>query len=315
MTSLHAQAAQDLAVELPQRQFEMADVHLHLERVHSELEAIRYHMGRPENLQPEVRVDGAGPRDVYFQARTLSVRANRLSFDLTRERALIEEVPIGDVTTGEVYYLIDEALNQLVRIKESLGVRDVAARPERDSSKTADDVFRSIVQANRQLNLLLDQPFSPSDVYQQVTTAVGYAAVLLRSFPGATRVPAAPAFEPGKQPSDVYRRLIACYERLQQISELSGYGVITLELRGDLAERATPSDAYDVASLLVSDLAFLRSELKGAELPPAAYYPGRKFPSDVFQRVGVLEAQLIELERFVRRWPDWLAAGGGGAIR
>ena len=70
--------------------------------------------------------------------------------------------------------------------------------------------------------------------------------------------------------------------------------------------RATPSDVYDIVSLLVSELAFLHAALPGAEPPHKSYFPGRKFPSDVYQRVGILEKQLAQLESLVERQPDWL---------
>gem|GEM_PF-6574743 len=46
-------------------------------------------------------------------------------------------------------------------------------------------------------------------------------------------------------------------------------------------------------------------ELQGAA-PREVYYVGRKFPAHVYQRAGILEAQLVELENLVRKNPDWM---------
>ena len=63
---------------------------------------------------------------------------------------------------------------------------------------------------NRQLNLLLERRFAPSDVYMQVTQAIGYAARQLAHNRDAMRIPDTPPFERNKQPGSVYFRLVNC---------------------------------------------------------------------------------------------------------
>ena len=73
---------------------------------------------------------------------------------------------------------------------------------------------------------------------------------------------------------------------------------------------AAPSDVYDIASLLVSELAHLHS-LHGKLNPPRrVFYPGHLFPSHVYRRAGMLESQIEQLEGFVEKDPDWLAHFG-----
>jgi hypothetical protein len=74
-------------------------------------------------------------------------------------------------------------------------------------------------------------------------------------------------------------------------------------------EAASPSDVYDVASFVVSELAHLHMRAGNLEDPRAVYYPGRVFPSDVHRRALLLGAQLNELEALVRKNPSWLEAG------
>ena len=73
--------------------------------------------------------------------------------------------------------------------------------------------------------------------------------------------------------------------------------MLALEVEAEELAVVTPSDVYDVASLLVAELAHLHRQFPDAEPPHETYYPGRKFPSHVYQRVGILESQLIELEK------------------
>ncbi len=284
----------------------LAGVLADVTRIRAELELIRFEMGKPRNEQPEIDVEDAALHEVYFQALTLLRKANRLSFEQTRSRPEEPQTPDGVIGVTEVSATVGVALERVRRVKEELGIADEAVVERAPASTSPTEVFRSIVQANRQINLLLDREFSPSDVFQQVTVAVGYAARLLGRFPETTRIPPAPPRERGKTPSDVYRRLIGCYERIRAIAAQSGLEMARLRSRETDLESITPSDVYDIASLIVSELAYLHSQLKGARRPRGAYDPGRKFPSHVFQRVGILEAQLIRLEELVAGRPDWL---------
>ena len=66
-----------------------------------------------------------------------------------------------------------------------------------------------------------------------------------------------------------------------------------------------PSDVYDMATLLVSDLAFIHAKIPNFETPEPIPYPGRTFPSHTYQQAGVLHAQLVELEKSMKDDPEW----------
>lgn len=298
--------ADDTDIPVTTSVIEPADVFVHIKLVNKELEHLRFVMGRPKNDQPELDVTNAAPREVFFQALTLFRKADRLSFEYTRQYGEEPEIPSENIETATVFNTVDAALERLRSVKQRLGISYRATPSSPAPSHTPTHVFREIVQANRQLNLLLDRQFSPADVYQQVTAAVGYASQVLAQFPEATRLPAVPKFIPGKQPTDVYQRLTVCLERVRRISEISGQNMLTLTVTEEQWAVATSSDVYDVASLLVSELAFLHSQLPNAKMPRRVVHPGRRFPSHVYQRAGLLERQLMELEHCVTAQPDWL---------
>jgi len=288
-----------------------ADVYVRVAETRAEIELIRFEMGRPRHARPEIAVSGVEPREVFFQALTLFEKANRLGFEQTRtlaERALEQSI---DPTPADVLQVVDAALSRLRAVKADMGIVSNVSVPPADPSKRPVEVFKSIVQANRQLSLLLERRFSPSDVYKQITVAIGYAARLRSLFPG-DRIPPAPAREAGKRPQDVYRLLIECLNTVNLIAVTSGLSIVTLEASEAEIEAARPSDVYDISSLLVAELAFLHQQAGTLDAPRAAYYPGRKFPSGVHQRAGQLKIQLDELQVLVKTRPDWLRPGTTG---
>ena len=280
------------------------DIYVRTLLARDELELIRLEMGRPKDERRELRVVDAEPREVFFQAMTLFYLVNRLSFDLTRTRVEPPEKPVGTPRPAHVMAVVDAVLEQLWRVKATLGSIESSREQPRDDNVTPSDIFRVMAQAARQVDLLLDQRIAPRDVFQQVTLAVGYAAQLRTRFPG-TRLPEPPPFERRKRPADVYRRLIACYAQLRAIMTHSGFSVLRLDQH---PEEAAPSDVYNIASLIVFELSYLHTQVDGVLPPPAPYDPGRKLPSDVYQRAGLLEMLLIDLQALTQKSPAWLNA-------
>jgi len=300
-------AGADELTEKERQAIQSADVYLHVALMRDELELLRFEMGRPSDHQPPMVVSNVAPREVFFLALTLFHKANRLAFEQTRERVDEPKIPLGEILTGHVWQVVDAALQRIQRVKNELGILEKSAPGVRNADKRPIDVFLAIVQADRQLNLLLERRFAPSDVFKQVTLAIAYSARLLSHFDGAQRIAATPPYQRGKQPVDVYYRLASVLVQLQKIGQQSGLVMLALGNVNDAAE-ITPSDVYDIASILVAELAYLHRQLGTVERPLPVHYPGRKFPSDVYQRVGILEAQLMTLQAQVDANPDWLHA-------
>ena len=82
--------------------------------------------------------------------------------------------------------------------------------------------------------------------------------------------------------------------------------MLRLEVDEERVAAVAPSDVYDIAALLVSELNYLHTQRKGAEPPRKVFNPGRKLPSHVYQRIGVLCKQMKRLEARVKANPDWL---------
>ena len=76
--------------------------------------------------------------------------------------------------------------------------------------------------------------------------------------PRAKNTPTA-AIKPGnsKRPADVITRLAQCVELVRSIAEAEGLPALQLRLDESSLEAVSPSDVYDIATLLVAELAYL----------------------------------------------------------
>lgn len=298
--------ADDAGTDQTTTEITPADVFVRVALVRTELKLIRRKTGQPADDRLEITVTNAAPREVYYQALTLFHKADRLCFEQVRQRTKLPKHPGAAIKPKHVFAVVDAAIQRVRLVKTKLGIIERSHAIPRDVSKQPSDVFLAIVRANQELNLLLEQPFAPGEVFFQVTTAIGYTSRLLAQFPGSLRLPDPPAFEAGRQPPDVYRRLQACLRHIEQIAKRSGVEVLELATTESEIQKATPSDVYDLASLLVSELAHLHAQIDGIRAPYKAYPPGEKSPAHVYQRAGMLKSQLAELETLVKACPTWL---------
>jgi hypothetical protein len=283
------------------------DVYARVQGLLEVVAQIRFLMGKSPAHPVSFEVSNASPREVYYQAFTLLKKTNRLSFEITRSQDPLPKMPREKLQPGHVLQLVQKSIEKLQLISEHLGVPEKIETKQIDPSKTPSDVFIAIAFANKELNNLLRHRFAPEDVYQQVIQAISYSAILLSQFPDAQRIPPEPDYMLGKQPRDVFFRLADCFQSLRGIAEKSGYKVLILELDlDDHRQQIEPSDVYDIASLLVSELSFLHGKLSNARAPVQAYHPGPKLPAHVFQRSGILVSQIALLEEKARANPDWI---------
>jgi hypothetical protein len=294
------------------RKIEPPDCYVRAQQLAGDVELIRQEMGRPQDRRPAPVVKGAAPREVYFQALSLFRKADRLCYEITGDQlaSIPHAPPISAIEPADVLGVLDAAMREVDETKQRLGITESAKEPKRDASKVPSDVFAACLGVTRQLNLLLERPFAPGDVYQQVSLAVAYAGRLLAAFPSIDTHPDLPAFKRRQRPADCYDRLASCVAMLQKVVGRSGLQVMQQapERPGD-GNEVVPGDVYDIASLALAEVAFLHAHQADTNppYPFEANAPGRKLPSHVFQLAGVLETQLNALAKQVEKKPNWLA--------
>ncbi len=260
------------------------------------VERRRYHAGVPKARHLKLVIKDAQPHDVFFQALTLFRKSNRLLFQITRKKAAIPRTQRGVYRPSDVLKLSEGAQQNVSSVLEGLGLTvPMATVPVGRPPKSPSDVFMATQVVNRQINLLLERPFSPSDVHMEVTRAIGYGARQLARFPGVRRIPDASPVEPGRVPSEVFFRLLDCLERIRWIYELEGLSSLSVDADMVHKEDITPSDVFDIASLVVARLDFLHKYKAIEHLPREPFYPGKVFPTDVYRQAGILLSQLNTL--------------------
>lgn len=281
-----------------EKKIEPPDVYQLVMSISQRIEHLRWYMGRPKLDLPPPKVSGLSPHEVYFQARTLFEKANRLAFELTLDDVDMPLSPAGGIEPRDVYDMCRAAGQRLVHVEHMLNIQDKTTYPAREAGRTPTDVFLAVVQANRQLNLMMDKQFSPSDVFRQVTLAVSYVDTILAQQPNPPLPYKPTPIIPGKRPVDVYRRLMTCYSLVSKIGAKLDVHMAHLDSWMVDDEKVQPADVFDLASFILSELADIHSNMKDVAPPRKVRWQRGKFPSDVCQRVGVLERQLHEvLER------------------
>lgn len=277
-----------------------ADVLQAMRYLDQELEALRRYVGAAKSDVLEFHVGQVAPHDVYFQALTLYQKTHRLYFEITREQQKPPEIiarvrtPADVLTVVEsAHQLLDNVINEFDFVVEHQAI-------EKQKNITPSHVFQTIQATNRQLNHIIERRFAPSDTYMQITRAMGYAVRLLISYPEATPLPNPPPYEPNKTSGDVFLSLLACLNEVNTIYQLASLPALTIDASRLESETINPSDVFDLAALVVARLDYLHYEMGLQEVPPEAYYPGRKYPSDLYQRAAIL---LNQLQQFVRLIP------------
>jgi hypothetical protein len=279
--------------QIPVEAVEPPDCYVRAVQLAAHVELIRTEMGRPAEHRAHAVVSGASPREVWFQALAAFRKSDRLAHEICHDPTaeVPHAPPISTIKPGHVLQVLDAAGRELEEIMTSLGIRERANPQPRDPKKTPSDVFGALVSMNRQINLLLARSFQPADCFQQVSLAVAFAARLT-----GKPAPEPAAFERAKRPADCYQRLVRCLELARAL--VRGHGQPVIETTPALdSDTVLPSDVYDMASLVLGEVAYLHS-LKPDTNPPYPFegnIPGRKLPSHVWQLVGVLEQQLQQL--------------------
>lgn len=258
-------------------------------RLLADVTLIRDEVGRSEDMRQLPEVAGAQPRECYFEAIACWRKVERLATELGVDAA--RSVPatpaLREIRPGHVLQMLDSVSTLVEGIKQRLEIKETASEPAIEADRQPTDVLLTIMRVNRELSRCLERPFTPADVYQTVSLAVAYASAL-----------GAPAdsvgFERRKKPQHCYEQLASCLDAAASL--VGKRGEAALQARGTPAD-VLPGDVYDLANLVLGELAFLHALTSAAPMVHA-FSPsgtGHRLPSHVYQLARTLEKQLTSM--------------------
>lgn len=256
------------------------------QRLLAEVDLIRAELGRAEDTRPLLSVAGARPRACYAVALATWHRVDRLAAELGVASARFAHAapPPPAIVPGHVHQVIDAALARVDAIKQHLQITETVAPPAVVPDQEPSAVLATLVQVNRQLTRALEGPVTPGDVYGVVARAASYAARL-------GGVAALAPFARGRKPADCYRALAACLTPTAAAAARHAGPALTL---GAAPPEVVPGDVYDLAWLVLGELAFVHARTADAA-PVSALEPmaaGHRLPAHVDQLARTLAAQL-----------------------
>jgi hypothetical protein len=265
-----------------------------------ELELVRERMGRPYDDSPRLPVSEVSAFELYYSVQALLVKANQLAQELAGASPRPPgPVPSGQVTPADVHGVLEDSLEQIRHVAEAIDITERTEFEPRSTPISETGVFLVVIDIHRQLNLMLREPISDADVFDEISSAVTVAASILSMFPDAVAVPEPPLFDGYRRPFDVYRRLTECIDAIVRVAPKAGVHVMGLSSRRNIPDDIEPGHVYDVARLVTADLAAIARALEApssrADLPT----PKHIFATEVYAQTGILLRQLEELEELL----------------
>ncbi len=283
--------------EISKEEIKPKHVFVQAQRILNEVDLIRIEMGKPEQELLQIKISNAQPREVFFQALTLYKKADRMCFDHTRNTGPIPpKMKEGKILPGDVYEVLERAMIRVRCVSNYWGIAKSANAPIANPYHTPSNVYMKILEVNRELNFLLDVPFSPSTVFRRVLETIQLVENFLQNLYPNIKLAEPPEFVPRMRPRDVYLQNRRSLALLQKISQLTGIQILDFEFKEEII-RISPGDVYDLVSLLFSEIKFIENKISTPNLKESSQkiaFPGRKLPSHVFQKSVYLEKLLLQ---------------------
>lgn len=252
----------------------------------AELDCVRAEMGKPRPSVSPMVVTNAPHNELFAQVWQTHQRLRVLRQELTHDRSAALRRPSSTLTEGHSAFVLTAAIEEVRAIKHALEIGEVnhVTRPRTRPSST--DVYLTLQEVERQVDVLLNAQPRPCDVFSEVRAALTRVRTIGRLV-GVREWPGLPQFVRRKSPADVCRTLLHCFERVQSIAEEENVETLhTVQAIGDSLEdeRITTSDVLPVIRLLNAELRYLHDQLGSATKIRRHVNPSRVFPSHVDQQ-------------------------------
>ena len=285
-----------------------SDVLTLLYKVSNHIEIIAKYMGKDPSNCSKFIVSNARPREVYFQAIRLRKKANQLYYEVT-DQEVIEQNNLMDqrkqISPSTVYKVVNNIEGTLRKIENFYKIEEGVTYKRAPKDTEPKDVYNQLLIDNQILDQLLDNHASPADSYRVATTSVYYAGELLETMPGVSHIVDEPDYVVNKTADSVVDQQIAIIGKIKKINDVLNIKMLTLT-RTQCKRQSNNVNIQELSYIIFSEIVHIAKE-KGVSLKNLeGYYPGKKYPSDIYQRNALLSRQLDLILRYVTKHPQWL---------
>ena len=263
-------------------------------QLRADVDELRYVMGAPVTAPANWAIINAGERHTHYTAQTLLAKVNRLTQELAAESQ--PNPPAGPDDIPVALAQAQAALRDLMR---QVGVEPAQAQAP-PANATYANALVAMMETSRQLNAMLVHEYRPAEIYDLIEQAIRHVGPATS---GA--YPALPPLTGIASPTDVYKKLLDCYELVLQAGAKRNMPVLRLTFRRERRRSAVEvSDVYDFARLLLADIGgVLNRQPNGPEsrASPSPSIPYRRPPyiysTHVHRLANVLESLLLPIAR------------------
>ena len=276
-------------------------IYLLANSIADDVELIREVMGRPYDDSPRLPASEVSLRELFLQTQTLFRKSNQLA-----EEAGVsgEQSPPGapaDLSRDDVYRTLELAAEQISLVKAAFGINEVIEPLRRETDISNTGIFMTIIDINRQLNLMLDETISAADVFQRIALVNIYAAGIVTHLMPGSPPPELPRIDGHMRPADIYELLLECIATVGRIAQkVEGADIMSLSARRNIPDDIEPGHVYDIAQILVADVATLAVAVDALDTPTLDLpVPELIFPTQAYQRATLLLEQLEQIDELL----------------
>lgn len=170
----------------------------------NDVELIRELMGRPYDDSPRLPASEVSELELFLQVQTLFRKANQLA----QEAGVADREPPPaapeSIQPADIYEALRLASEQISLVKQAFDISETLEPLRRESSISSTGIFMTIIDVNRQLNLMLNETIRAADVFDRVQLANIYAAGIVNHLAPDSPTPGLPLVEGHRRPADVY---------------------------------------------------------------------------------------------------------------
>ncbi len=230
---------------------------------------------------------GKHPNHAIAAAYKLLERIAGAQKNLWMEPVQVPKPPRPVETPAEVYDALQIVIAEMQSIKHRLGVQRHISEPAPEKGKTPDDV------------ILGGEGFSSTDVYRKTQEVIAEIELISRHL-NRYKDHRLPPLAAGKTSDDVIANAIAVLEHIERIQRCAGIYAKQPPVPRQ-GEEVTPSDVYNLLSVVQAELITLKGRLGVAKEPePIEKAPGNKTPGHVLQMLDFAHILLTDLLAFDR---------------